>query len=35
MFTSIKELDKWCVLHNKIIVVRRGKLAGFICDFDR
>ena len=26
---SIIRLDKWCKLHNKSIVVRKGKLCGF------
>lgn len=33
--SSIKELDRWCVHTNHIIMVKRGKLNGLIKDEDR
>ena len=33
--TSIKELDKWCIMNNHIIKVRNGKLCGLVKDYDR
>lgn len=35
MISSIAELDRWCVMNNRIIVVKRGKLCGFFATYDR
>ena len=30
---SIKQLNEWCVLRNRSIIVRRGQLRGISNDF--
>jgi len=32
---TIRELNQFCLLNDKIILVRNGKLCGFIHDYDR
>lgn len=32
---NIKELNQFCLHNDKIILVRNGKLCGFIHDYDR
>lgn len=29
---TIKELEKWCLIHGKICVVHRGTLCGFFAE---
>ena len=33
--SSIRELDRWCVVTNHIVMVRNGKLCGLVKEFDR